>query len=213
MSTPVTIGGFSAPDSELAQKASSLVERVHTKPLLHHVHRTWWFAEFLGQQRGLKYDREAVYLAALLHDLGLTNEFSAEQRFEVDGADAASRFLLANGYSESKTELVWDAIALHSSAGIADRKQPEIALIYLGAHVDVMGLNIEEITPSLIEDALALYPRIGMKAAFTEAVAEVARKKPFTAIGTGLADVGRRHIHGFDCPNVCDLIDNAPFDS
>jgi hypothetical protein len=177
------------------------------------VHRTWWFAEFLGQQRGLKYDRETVYLAALLHDLGLTNEFSADQRFEVDGADAASRFLLENGYSKSKTELVWDAIALHSSAGIADRKQPEIALIYLGAHVDVMGLNIEQITPSLIEDALALYPRIGMKAAFTEAVAEVARKKPFTAIGTGLADVGRRHIHDFDCPNVCDLIDNAPFDS
>ncbi|AMZ70434.1 HD domain-containing protein [Pseudomonas sp. MAFF 301449] len=213
MSTPIIIGGFSAPDSELARKASALVERVHSKALLHHVHRTWWFAEFLGQQRGLKYDRETVYLAALLHDLGLTNEFSADQRFEVDGADAASRFLLENGYSKSKTELVWDAIALHSSAGIADRKQPEIALIYLGAHVDVMGLNIEQITPSLIEDALALYPRIGMKAAFTEAVAEVARKKPFTAIGTGLADVGRRHIHGFDCPNVCDLIDNAPFDS
>jgi hypothetical protein len=213
MTTPIIIGGFSAPDSELARKASALVERVHSKALLHHVHRTWWFAEFLGQQRGLKYDRETVYLAALLHDLGLTNEFSADQRFEVDGADAASRFLLENGYSKSKTELVWDAIALHSSAGIADRKQPEIALIYLGAHVDVMGLNIEQITPSLIEDALALYPRIGMKAAFTEAVAEVARKKPFTAIGTGLADVGRRHIHGFDCPNVCDLIDNAPFDS
>jgi hypothetical protein len=213
MSTPIIIGGFSAPDSELARKASALVERVHSKALLHHVHRTWWFAEFLGQQRGLKYDRETVYLAALLHDLGLTNEFSADQRFEVDGADAASRFLLENGYSKSKTELVWDAIALHSSAGIADRKQPEIALIYLGAHVDVMGLNIEQITPSLIEDALSLYPRIGMKAAFTEAVAEVARKKPFTAIGTGLADVGRRHIHGFDCPNVCDLIDNAPFDS
>lgn len=192
MSTPIIIGGFSAPDSELARKASALVERVHSKALLHHVHRTWWFAEFLGQQRGLKYDRETVYLAALLHDLGLTNEFSADQRFEVDGADAASRFLLENGYSKSKTELVWDAIALHSSAGIADRKQPEIALIYLGAHVDVMGLNIEQITPSLIEDALALYPRIGMKAAFTEAVAEVARKKPFTAIGTGLADVGRR---------------------
>lgn len=213
MSTPVIIGGFSAPDSELARKASSLVERVHSQALLHHVHRTWWFAEFLGQQRGLKYDREAVYLAALLHDLGLTNEFAADQRFEVDGADAASRFLVANGYAQTKAELVWDAIALHSSAGIADRKQPEIALIYLGAHVDVMGLNIEQITPALIEDTLARYPRVGMKAAFTEAVAEIARKKPFTAIGTGLADVGRRHVHGFDCPNVCDLIDNAPFDS
>jgi hypothetical protein len=158
MSTPVIIGGFSAPDSELARKASFLVERVHSTALLHHVHRTWWFAEFLGQQRGLKYDREAVYLAALLHDLGLTYEFSADQRFEVDGADAASRFLLENGYPESKAELVWDAIALHSSAGIADRKQPEIALIYMGAHVDVMGLRLEEITPSLVEDTLALPP-------------------------------------------------------
>jgi HD superfamily phosphodiesterase len=144
MNTPVTIGGFSAPDSELARKASALVERVHSKALLHHVHRTWWFAEFLGQRRGFQYDRETVYLAALLHDLGLTPEFAADQRFEVDGADTASRFLRANGYPQAKAEQVWDAIALHSSA---------------------------------------------------------------------LADVGRRHIHGFDCPNVCDLIDNAPFDS
>ncbi|WP_280286882.1 hypothetical protein [Pseudomonas sp. BN417] len=69
------------------------------------------------------------YLAALLHDLGLTNEFSADQRFEVDSAEAASRFPLSNGYSESKAGLVWDAISRHSSAGIADRKQPEIDLI------------------------------------------------------------------------------------
>lgn len=213
MNTPVSIGGIIAPDSALTRKATSLVARVHSKAMLNHVHRSWWFADFLGQKRGLKYDREVVYLAALMHDLGLTPEFAADQRFEVDGADAASRFLLDNGYADAKAQLVWDAIALHSSAGIAERKQPEIALIFMGAHVDVMGLFIEEITPSLIDDTLALYPRLGMKAAFTAAVAEVARKKPHTAIGTGLADVGRRHIHSFDCPNVCDLIDNAPFDS
>ncbi|WP_341958628.1 HD domain-containing protein [Pseudomonas sp. RC10] len=213
MTSPISLGGIIAPDTDLTRKASALVERVHSKALLNHVHRSWWFADFLGQQRGLKYDREVVYLAALMHDLGLTEAFAADQRFEVDGADAASRFLLDNGYADAKAQLVWDAIALHSSAGIADRKQPEIALIYMGAHVDVMGLFIDEITPSLIDDTLALYPRLGMKAAFTQAVAEVARKKPHTAIGTGLADVGRRHIHGFDCPNVCDLIDNAPFDS
>lgn len=213
MTSPIILGGIIAPDTDLTRKASALVERVHSKALLNHVHRSWWFADFLGQQRGLKYDREVVYLAALMHDLGLTETFAADQRFEVDGADAASRFLLDNGYADAKAQLVWDAIALHSSAGIADRKQPEIALIYMGAHVDVMGLFIDEITPSLIDDTLALYPRLGMKAAFTQAVAEVARKKPHTAVGTGLADVGRRHIHGFDCPNVCDLIDNAPFDS
>jgi len=213
MSNPIAIGGISAPDSELTRKAVALVDRVHTKPLLHHVHRTWWFAEFLGMKHGLSYDREQVFLASLLHDLGLSQDYFADQRFEVDSADAARRFLLDNAYLESKAELVWDAIALHSSAGIAERKQPEIALISLGAHLDLFGLRLDQLTPSLVDDVLQLYPRLGMKAAFTEALAEVVRKKPHTVGGTGLVDVGRRHVHGFDCPNVCDLIENAPFES
>ncbi|WP_446904633.1 HD domain-containing protein [Burkholderia sp. YIM B11467] len=213
MHTPVTIGGVTPPDSALTRKAVSLVERVHSTVLLNHLHRTWWFAELIAKRRGLSYDRELVYLAAILHDLSLSDEFAADQRFEVDSADAANRFLLDNDYPKSKAELVWDAIALHTSSGIVDRKQPEIALINVGAYADLFGLRLDEITPSLIDDVLALYPRIGLKAAFTEALAEVVRKKPHTAINTGLVDIGHRHVHGFNCTNLCDLIDNAPFES
>lgn len=213
MREPAIVGGISAPDSKIAAQAASIVERVHSRAMMHHVHRTWWFAEFLGRKRGLKYDREVVYLASLLHDLGLTDEFATDQRFEVDGADAASRILLAHDYPQAKADLVWDAIALHSAGGLADRKQPEIALVYMGAHLDVFGLFLDEVTPSLIDDTLALYPRVGFKAAFTEALAEVARKKPHTTVGTGIADIGRRHVHGFDIPDVCDLIHDAPFES
>jgi hypothetical protein len=213
MSAPVTIGGIIAPDSDLARKAALLAEQAHSKVLLNHVHRTWWFAEFLGRKREMKYDRELVYIASLLHDLGLSESHAADKRFEVDGADAASRFLLENGYPKSKADVAWDAIALHALADIADRRQPEVALVHFGAHVDVMGLRMEEITPSLIDDTLALYPRIGMKAAFTEALAEVAKMKPHTAIGTGLADIGRRLVHGLEIPNVCDIIYAAPFES
>lgn len=213
MSEPVTIGAFVAPDSVYTRKAVSIVERVHSKAMMDHVHRTWWFAEFLGNKRGLKYDREVVYLASLYHDLGLTEQYGADNRFEVDGADAASRILLADSYPQEKAALVWDGIALHSSGGIAERKQAEIALIYLGAHVDVFGMALDEITPSFVDDVLQLYPRAGFKLAFQEAIAEVARKKPHTAVGTGLGDVARRHVHGFECANVCDLIDHAPFES
>jgi hypothetical protein len=213
MSSAITIGGFTAPDTAIIRSANVLVERSYSKAMMNHVHRTWWFAEFLGNKRGLKFDREQVYLGSLLHDLGLTKEFAADKRFEVDGADAASKFLREQGFPESKTQTVWDAIALHSSAEIAERKVPEIALVFLGAHVDVMGLNIQEISPALIEDTLALYPRLGFKKAFTEALAEVARRKPHTAIGTGLADIGRRLIDGLEIPNVCDIIHAAPFES
>lgn len=213
MNAPVTIGGLTAPDTQFTRKATSIVARAHSKAMMAHVHRTWWFAEYLGKKRGLKYDREIVYLASLFHDLGLSEEYGAQNRFEVDGADAASRILLEDHYPEQKAQQVWDGIALHSSAGIADRKQPEIALIYMGAHVDVFGLFMDELTPSFVDDVLQLYPRAGFKLAFQQAIAEVARKKPHTAIGTGLADVARRHVHGFDCANVCDLIDAAPFES
>jgi hypothetical protein len=213
MKVPVTIAGMTAPDSELARQAAALVERAHSKPFLNHVHRTWWFAEFIGNRRQMKYDRELVYLASLLHDLGLSDHHAAHKRFEVDGADAASRFLHAHDYPATKVDIVWDAIALHSSADIADRREPEVALVHIGAHVDVLGLRMDEISPELIDDTLALYPRLGFKKAFTEALAEVARRKPHTAIGTGLADIGRRLVPGLEIPNVCDLLLEAPFES
>ncbi|MBK1839346.1 HD domain-containing protein [Azospirillum sp. YIM B02556] len=213
MNTPISIGGIVAPDSGLARKAAALVEQAHSTTFVNHLHRTWWFAEFLGRKRALKYDRELVYLASLLHDLGLSHDYAADKRFEVDGADAASRFLYDHDYPEGKIDLVWDAIALHSAADIADRREPEVALVHFGAHVDVMGLRLDEISPQLIDDTLALYPRLGFKKAFTEALAEVARKKPHTAIGTGLADIGRRLVPGLEIPNVCDLLLGAPFES
>ncbi len=213
MSTLATIRGVSAPDSEFTRKATSLAARIHDKSTLNHVHRTWWFADFLGQKRGMKYDREVLYLSTILHDLGLTEDFAADGRFEVDGADAARRTLRESGYSDQKAQLVWESIALHSSLGIADHLGPEVCLCCLGAHADVFGMNLEEITPSIVDDTLALYPRVGFKRAFQQALAEVARKKPHLAAGTGLADIGKRHIHGFSCPNVCDMIDGSPFES
>jgi HD domain len=210
---PATIGGISAPDSQIAREAATLVAKAHSPTFINHVHRTWWFSEFIGRKRGMKYDREVVYLASLLHDLGLTDDHAGHDRFEVDGADAASALLHAHDYPKIKSDIVWDAIALHSSAGIADRREPEVALVHFGAHVDVMGLRMDEISPDLIADTLALYPRLGFTRAFQEALAEVARKKPHTAIGTGLADIGRRLVPGLDIPNVCDLLSAAPFES
>lgn len=213
MTGPIVVGGITAPDSELAREAAALVSRVHTPAMLNHVHRTWWFAEFLGRKRELKYDRELLYLASVLHDLGLTPAYAGDHRFEIDGADVARRFLREREYPDAKIKLAWDAIALHSSGEIAERREPEVALVNFGAHVDIMGLRIEEIAPQLIDDTRSLYPRLGMKEAFLAAVAEVGRKKPLSAIGTGVADVVRRLGQPSDIPNVCDLIRAAPFES
>src|SRR5882724_401528 len=134
MSTAVTIGGITAPDSDLARKARALAENVHTPAFIHHLHRTYWFAEFLAKKRQMTFDREVVYIGSMLHDLGLTDRYFADRRFEVDGAEAAAKFLREHKYHQPKIDLVWDAIALHSS-DVAAMMAPEIALVHLGAHV------------------------------------------------------------------------------
>ncbi|UPG88072.1 HD domain-containing protein [Luteibacter aegosomaticola] len=213
MNVPITLAGITAPDSAHTRKAADLVARVHNREMLNHVHRSWWFAEFLGRKRGLKYDREVVYLAAIMHDLGLTEAYAADKRFEVDGADAARGILLADGYAETRAQTVWDAIALHSSIGIAGYKEPEIALVHMGSHLDVLGFHYDELTPQVIDDTLQLYPRVGFPAAFQAALAEVVRKKPMLAAGTGLVDIGHRHVPGFTLPNGCDLLENTVFET
>jgi len=39
----------------------------------------------------------------------------AEERFEVDGANAARAFLKERGIATLQLQLVWDAIALHNN--------------------------------------------------------------------------------------------------
>ena len=208
----INLTEFSIPDSELTKKATQLVAEVSPKVLYHHCVRTYLFGELLGKRDGLKYDRELLYLSAVMHDLGLTERFdSGEQRFEVDGADAAQAFVLEHGLSAEKAEIVWDAIALHTSIGIASRKQPEIALVHLGAGADVFGMRLEEIDPETIERVIDAYPRLGWNTVVTELIISQIKRKPKAASFTWMADIGRCHVHGFACPTFAEIIGNSPF--
>ena len=99
----------SIPDSEICKKATQLVTEISPTSLCNHCIRTFLFGDLLGIRDGLKCDRELLYLGAIMHDLGLTERFDAEQRFEVNGADAARAFVLEHGLSDEKAEIVWDA--------------------------------------------------------------------------------------------------------
>jgi HD superfamily phosphodiesterase len=94
-----------------------------------------------------KVDAELLYVGAMFHDLGLTAKYrSTDQRFELDGADIARSFLRARGVSESKARTVWLGIALHTTPGVPDRLEPEIALLTAGVETDVLGFGLGALT-------------------------------------------------------------------
>jgi HD superfamily phosphodiesterase len=76
-------------------------------------------------------DEEAAFCAAVLHDLGLVPPYRRDNRFELDGAEAARDFCSKHRVPPERADLIWEAIALHTSAGIATRLANEIRLTYL----------------------------------------------------------------------------------
>ena len=205
------IAGIRIPDTKAAREATGLVREVSSPSIFNHVMRTYFFAELLGRKSALKYDSELLYFASVMHDLGLTEKFQGAERFEVDGADAAAAFLSSRRLPREKVDLVWDAIALHTTVGIAHRKQPEVALVHFGAGVDAIGLRFEEIPKSLVAEILETYPRLAFKKALLGALTQVVRTKPHTAAFNIAADVGRKYIPEFQAPDACSLILAAPF--
>ena len=199
------------PDTELCVAAMELA-RDHSPPFLfNHLMRTFAFGREAGALQGAKVDQEMLYLGSMLHDLGLVEAFIGEGRFEVDGADAAADFLSKNGYSDKKIAIIWDAIALHTTLGVPQRKQPEIALVQIGAGIDVGAIPQSLVTPEIVEIILAEYPRLGFKKAFLEAMGTVIRRKPTTGAVNLMGDVGREQER-LPTPSFCDVVMHAHFD-
>ena len=199
------------PDTDVCVAAMELA-RDHSPPFLfNHVMRTFAFGREAGAMQSAQYDQEMLFLGSMLHDLGLVEKFVGEDRFEIDGADAAAAFLSKRGYSDKKIAIIWDAIALHTTLGVPQRKQPEIALLQVGASIDVGAIPRSLVTPESVEIILSEYPRIGFKKAFLEAMGAVIRRKPMTGAVNLMGDVGREREH-LPIPGFCDVVIHAEFD-
>ncbi|UNZ15956.1 HD domain-containing protein [Streptomyces sp. 891-h] len=178
-----------------------------------HVMRTYLFGCVLFDQRDVRYDRELVFVAAALHDLGLVEAYrSPIERFEVDGADAAQRFLRKQRMSDDRVAVVWDAIALHTNAGIANRKRPEVAMVSVGSGLDFTGNELRRILSDTLGEILTAFPREGFKQDALAKMLSLCRDKPISVQMHPFAEVGRRHIPDFSVPTVEDLLLAAPFE-
>src|SRR6478735_7579836 len=116
MSTTTLSPAVAIPDSQLAKEATDILREHSTELLFNHSVRVYLFAVEQGRQQKLRFDAELLYVAAAFHDLGLNKKFSSQnERFEVDGANAARQFLTAHNVPEQQVRLVWAAIALHTT--------------------------------------------------------------------------------------------------
>ncbi|AZO80000.1 MULTISPECIES: HD domain-containing protein [unclassified Bosea (in: a-proteobacteria)] len=203
-----TIHGVSIPDSRLARAATELVRDTETPLLFHHSSRVYYFGALAGLKRKLSFDRELLYVGAMFHDMGLMKQHSsADERFEVDGANAASDFLRAHGIAQADIDTVWTAIALHTTPGIPKHMHPIVALVTAGVEMDVLGLTYGEYGDAEREAVVAAHPRDeAFKEDIIQAFFDGIRHKPETTFGNVKADVLADKDPQFRRGNFCSVI-------
>jgi len=176
--------------------------------LFHHVMRSAILADSIGRKQGIRYDRELLGVSAVLHDLGLTTIAPVQMRFEIEGADLARDFLARKGMSEHHIEIVWDAIALHTTAEIPSRKCTEIALCQLGIAADLGLLPPDVVSNQTVDEVLTAYPWLDMHESLPATLVGLYQKNPRAASSNAVAEACERRVPGFKRFNLCDrLID------
>ncbi|GAA3939691.1 hypothetical protein GCM10023085_21430 [Actinomadura viridis] len=208
------VAEFSVPDTELTREAYAFAAGLEPVAMLNHSVRSYLFGRAAGEGSGLRpgadYDDELLFLAAVLHDVGLTGRGDGHQRFEVDGADLAAGFLRERGLSEERVEIVWTSIALHTSAGIADRMRPEIALISTGTGIDVAGREAGRLPGGLADRVHEALPRLADGGGVLEVIIEQAVRDPAKApLGSLAFELARQSAPGTPVPDWRALVAGA----
>jgi HD superfamily phosphodiesterase len=204
----LVVDGVAIPDSKLAREISEVVRDTASPLLFHHSSRVYYFGALAGKHRGLTFDPELLYAGAMFHDMGLTPRHSSpDERFEVDGANAARDFLRGHGISEAETDTVWTAIALHTTPGIPQHMHPVVALVTAGVEMDVLGLTYHEYSDFDREAVVKVHPRTEhFKEDIIQAFYDGIKHKPNTTFGNVKADVIADKEPHFHRGNFCSVI-------
>ncbi|WP_328498807.1 HD domain-containing protein [Streptomyces sp. NBC_00414] len=195
----VTAAGVTVPATKLAREATELIRDTTDELIYHHSRRVYFFGSLRGRERDLSFDAELLYLGAMFHDVGLNEEFHhSGRRFEVDSADEARRFLQSYGVPEDSVRRVWTAIALHTTPGIPQFMEPEVALVTAGVEYDVLGIGYDSVSAEDRGAVVALHPRPDFKRRILDAFTDGIRSKPETTFGNVKADVLEHFVPGFE---------------
>lgn len=174
-------GDLPFPRTAVAEAATRFARAAEHPAIFHHSLRTYRYGRAAGQRRGIEpgrdYDDELLFLGCVLHDIGLTDAGDGDQRFELDGADLARRVVVDNGVTDERADVVWDAIALHTVPDVVARKRPEIALVSLGASVD-LGFVRDALPPGHADGVERALPRLHAAAVLHDVLVGQAAGRP-----------------------------------
>lgn len=173
------------PDSELCIEATALWNLSAVDWLAAHGYRTWYFAKALSEIDRLQVDPELLYVACVLHDLGLTSNAIPTDEipcFAVRGATEAAALVEPHRGAEGANS-IGDAISMHLNIDVSVEGGALSYLVAAGSLIDVLGPRLQLLPNDLLAAILVEHPRGPFAAKIGEVFAKCAVRYPETRCG------------------------------
>jgi len=109
--------------------------------LFRHSVRSFCWGVLLAEQDALRFEPRILWVAALLHDVGLTRIGRSSRCFEYEGAEVARRFSLRAGLDAADADRIARAIVLHMAPAVTLADGAESVLLDRATAVDVRHVD------------------------------------------------------------------------
>nr|WP_314844588.1 HD domain-containing protein [uncultured Microbacterium sp.] len=177
------LSSFTPPRSAAAEAALSLATRYHSPTMRNHVLRSWLWAEAFAvvEDRG-EIDHELLFVAAVLHDIGLVPQFdNVLLSYEEAGGHVAVALTAGAGWDEQRSRRALDVIIRHNWPSVDPEMDLEGYLLEIGTGLDISGARPDALPAEFVREVLDAYPRLELAQEFGTGVVEQAERKPHTA--------------------------------
>ena len=180
------------PDSAAATAALEVATEYCSPALLQHSVRSYLWAAAFARLRGMDVDDELLYVAAVLHDLGLVAPFDSHRvDFEHVGGHLAWVFGAAAGWPVPRRLRAGEVIVAHMADAVDPAVDPEGCALEAATAFDISGRPIG-LPAELVLDVLQAHPRYALAAEFTACLLDQAERKPGSAaaaaVRSGIAE-------------------------
>ena len=168
------------PDTVAARAALEVAERYCSPALLAHSVRSWAFALGFAEVESIRgVDEELLYVAALLHDIGLVPEFDAVRvPFETAGGHVGWVLAAGAGWAQERRDRVVEVIERHMLPEVKAAEDPEGHLLEVATGLDISGGGSDALPEPFLREVLAAHPRGSLAAEFGACLVEQAARKP-----------------------------------
>ena len=167
------------PPTPTAALALEVLQKWSSPALVNHCLRSWAWAQRLAETMSLDHDPELLFVAAILHDLGVAPHFDAlEVPFEDAGGAVAWSFAAGAGWAPDRRRRVEEVIQRHMMRSVDPLEDAEGFLLEAATSLDVSGGGSERWDVEFIRAVGLELPRLDFAASFAASMHMQALRKP-----------------------------------